>query len=67
MDSTLRRTRTRILELAWILDVGCGQDADEGGDQLALDGARNDGVGHLRGGIVVLLEAVKHILFFKQV
>ena len=67
MDSTLRRVRTQILELAWVLDVGCGQDADEGGGQLALDGARGDGVGYLRGGVVVLSEAVKHVLFFKQV
>ena len=43
--------------------MGCGNDASEGGDQLALEVAGSDGVGYL-GGCVALPEAVNEVIEF---
>ena len=48
-----------------MIGLGCGVDAGEEGDQLALKDARSDGTSE--ADYVALLEVVKKVIFLRQV
>ena len=49
------------------IGFGCGVDAGEGSDQLALEDARSDSIGYLGAEDVALSEVVKEVLFLRHV
>ena len=49
------------------LGTGCGSNVGEGVGQLALEDASSNGVGYLGGGVALSEEAVKGVLFLRQV
>ena len=49
------------------VSFGCGVDAGEGGDQLALKDARSDSIGYLGGRVHYFLRGGKEVLLLRQV
>ena len=67
VDSTWKHPRTRTSELPGYeaIGFGCGVDAGEGGNQLALKDARSDSIGYLGGRVRCFIRGGKESSIFE--